>query len=174
MKEEITHRIKSIFFGSIIIFLLFPVFQKHTGIIHEIGLKGAINKPCKPDFSLHDWFEAVFQEKMETYMNESFGLRGYFVRIHNQLAYTFFRKAKANGVIIGKQKYLYEENYIKAYYGLDFIGEESILCRMQHLKYLQDTLEKLNKHIIIVFAAGKGSFYPEYFPDKYKTCRKKT
>jgi hypothetical protein len=40
---------------------------------------------------------------------------------------------------------------------------------MQRLKYVQDTLASLDKNLILVFAAGKGSFYPEYFPEKYKT-----
>jgi hypothetical protein len=39
---------------------------------------------------------------------------------------------------------------------------------MQRLKFIQDTLSKLNKTMMLVFAAGKGSFYPEYFPDKVK------
>ena len=174
MKELKTNIKKNILFGVIIGILVFPGIQKHTGIVHEIGLKGAIVPVAKPDFTMRGWFDASCQEKMETYLNESFGLRNYFVRINNQIAFTFFRKAKASGVIIGKEKYLYEENYIRAYYGLDFIGEDSILHRMQKLKYVQDTLEKINKQIFIVFAAGKGSFYPEYFPDNYKTKKGKT
>src|SRR4030042_2318806 len=137
MKELKTNIKKNILFGVIIGILVFPGIQKHTGIVHEIGLKGAIVPVAKPDFTMRGWFDASCQEKMETYLNESFGLRNYFVRINNQIAFTFFRKAKASGVIIGKEKYLYEENYIRAYYGLDFIGEDSILHRMQKLKYVQ-------------------------------------
>jgi hypothetical protein len=173
MKESKSYR-KHFILGAIIFVLAFPMIQKHTGIVHEIGLKGAIVKAPKPGLSIRAWFDAEYQEKMETYLNESFGLRDYFVRINNQIAFTFFRKAKANGVIIGKQNYLFEENYIKAYYGEDFIGEDSILHQVQRFKYVQDTLQKLNKQLIMVLAAGKGSFYPEYFPEKYKTVKGKT
>jgi hypothetical protein len=173
MKESKSYR-KHFILGAIIFVLVFPMIQKHTGIVHEIGLKGAIVKAPKPDLSIRAWFDAEYQEKMETYLNESFGLRDYFVRINNQIAFTFFRKAKANGVIIGKQNYLFEENYIKAYYGDDFVGADSILHQVQRFKYVQDTLQKLNKQLVMILAAGKGSFYPEYFPERYKTTKKRT
>jgi hypothetical protein len=35
--------------------------------------------------------------------------------MNNQLAFSLFNKAKANGAVVGKENYLYEENYIKAY-----------------------------------------------------------
>lgn len=172
--KEIKAISKHVIFGVILLLLIIPVIQKHTGIFREEGLKGAIVAADKPILSVKDWFDAGYQEKMEIYLNGSFGLRNFFVRFNNQIAFSLFRKARANGVIIGKQNYLYEENYIRAYYGLDFIGEDSILHRMQRLKSIQDTLEKLNKHIFIVFAPGKGSFYPEFFPDKYKIQKGKT
>ncbi|HEY9114980.1 MAG TPA: hypothetical protein VIN10_09770 [Bacteroidales bacterium] len=131
-------------------------------------LKGAITEPEKATFSFSGWFSGDYQEKEETYLNESFGFRSWFIRINNQIAFSLFNKAKANGVIIGKENYLYEDNYIKAYYGTDFIGKDSIEQRMQRLKFLQDTLGKLDKSLIMVFAAGKGSFYPEFFPEEKK------
>jgi hypothetical protein len=158
----------------ILIGLTIPVIQKLTGIFPEVGLKGAIVAADKPALMVRSWFDATYQEKMELYLNEFFGLRNYFVRFNNQIAFSLFRKARANGVIIGKQNYLYEENYIKAYYGEDFVGEDSILHQVQRFKFVQDTLQKLNKHLVMILAAGKGSFYPEYFPEKYKTDKGKT
>jgi hypothetical protein len=163
-----------IIFGIILFFLFIPVLQKHTRILPEVGLKGAIIAVEIPHLNIKKWFDASYQESMEKYLNEAFGLRNYFVRLNNQIAFTFFKKAKANGVIVGKHNYLYEENYIRAYYGEDFIGEDSILHRMKRLKFIQDTLQKMNKQIVMVLAAGKGSYYPEYFPDKYNTEKGKT
>ena len=37
------------------------------------------------------------------------------------------------------------------------------------MKFISDTLQKLNKQLLFVFAPGKASFYPEYIPDKYLT-----
>ena len=152
----------------VVLILLTPFIQSTFSFVKLAPLRGAITQPVKKGFNFTDWFSGEYQAQEEKYLNESFGFRNLFVRINNQLAFSLFKKAKANGVVIGKQNYLYEENYIKAYYGTDFIGIDSITHRMQRLKYIQDTLAKLHKNLILVFAAGKGSFYPEYFPDKYK------
>ncbi|MDR2980536.1 MAG: hypothetical protein LBV02_08900 [Bacteroidales bacterium] len=142
--------------------------------IKVMPLKGAISIPEKPKFGFHNWFSGEFQEAADQYLKASYGFRGFFVRINNQLGFNFFNKAKANGVIIGEKNYLYEENYIKAYYGTDFIGMDSAAHRIKKLKTISDTLAGYNKNIILIFAAGKGSFYPEFFPNKYKTQKGKT
>ena len=144
-----------------------PVIQQVTHVVDITPLKGAIKEPVKAKLTVDAWFAGDYQPIEEEYLNETFGFRSVFVRINNQLAFSLFKKAKANGVIIGKKNYLYEKNYLKAYGGLDYIGSDSIRRRIERLKMIQDTLATLNKQLVVVFAAGKGSFYPEYFPDEY-------
>lgn len=158
----------------ILALLILPIFQAKFNIVKLSPLKGAITEPEKNYFSVNEWFSGNYQEQKEKYLNETFGFRSFFIRVNNQIAFSLFNKARANGVIVGKKNYLFEENYIKAYYGTDYIGYDSVMHRTERLKFIQDTLTKLNKNIILVFAAGKGSFYPEYFPEKYKTEKKKT
>ena len=162
-------KIKGYLFIFILFVLILPYIQDAFTVFKIKPLKGAIIEPENEVFSFKHWFTGEYQGKKEKYLNESFGFRSLFIRINNQFAYWFYNKINANGVLIGKKNYLYEENYIKAYYGTDFIGIDSITKKVQMLKFIQDTLSKLNKDILIVFAAGKGSFYPEYFPDEYKT-----
>ncbi len=149
--------------------LISPLIQSKTGIFKLKPLKGAIVEPENAKFNLKDWFSGDYQLKKEEYLNSKFGYRSLFIRINNQIAFSMFKQAKANGVIIGKENYLYEENYIKAYYGRDSIGKDSIESRMKKIKYLSDTLSKLNKDIITIFAAGKGSFFPEFIPENLKS-----
>ncbi len=130
-------------------------------------LKGAYTNPPNVSFSKSGWIEGLYQEKKEAYINAEFSLRDWFVRLNNQIAFSLFSKAKANGVIIGKENYLYEKSYIDAYYGRDFIGSDSVARIADKLKYVSDTLKKLNKQIVVVFAPGKASFYPEYIPDNF-------
>ncbi len=146
---------------------MMPAIQQVTQVVDLTPLKGAIKTPTKAKLTVDRWFSGDYQPIEEEYLNETFGFRSVFVRINNQIAFSFFRKAKANGVIIGKKNYLYEKNYLKAYGGLDYIGSDSIRRRIERLKLIQDTLATLNKQLVVVFAAGKGSFYPEYFPDEY-------
>lgn len=165
---------KKILLILIILILLFPTFQKTFKIIRVDWLKGAIEQTEKKYFALKDWFTGEYQIHEEKYLNENFGFRNAFIRFNNEISFDLFCKAKANGVIIGKQNYLFEENYIKSYLGTDFIGKDSIEKRITRLKFLQDTLKKINKNLIVIFAAGKGFYYPEFIPDKYKVQNKIT
>jgi hypothetical protein len=165
--RDISNTMKGFLFCAILGLLLIPMIQSKFEFVKLAPLKGAITQPDDAHISIGGWFSGDYQQKKEHYLNETFGFRNLFIRINNQIAFGLFNKAKANGVIIGKHNYLYEENYIKAYYGTDFIGVDSITHRIERLKFIQDTLSKLNKTLIVVFAAGKGSFYPEYFPNGY-------
>ncbi len=167
-------RIKGILLLIVLALLVLPFFQSKFNIVQLEPLKGAITEPEKRYINSKDWFSGTYQEQEEKYLNETFGFRSLFIKINNQIAFSLFNKAKANGVIVGKENYLYEENYIKTYYGDDFIGVDSITHRMQRLKFIQDTLAKLHKDIILVIAAGKGTFYPEFIPEKFRIRKNAT
>ncbi len=174
MESKGTNRIKTLFFYLLVLGLCVPLIQFYTHFSNEKALKGAIVEPAVPVFKMDSLNNGAFQAQYDTYFNEKFGFRSSFIRLHNQLKYWFYNKAQANGVIIGKEGYLYEYNYIKAYYGTDYIGKDSINNTIERLKYVQETLESMNKTLIIVLAPGKGSYYPEYFPDSCKSIVGKT
>lgn len=158
----------TVLFIVISILLVLPAVQSIFKVVKVPPLNGAVREPVEADFSVKSWFSGDFQSKHEEYMNESFGFRNFFVRLNNQLAFNLFKKAKANGVIIGKDNYLYELNYLLAYKGKDFLGQDSIKHKMERLKFIQDELAKKNKTLLVVFAPGKASFYPEYIPAEYQ------
>ncbi|MFA6923222.1 MAG: hypothetical protein WC223_03120 [Bacteroidales bacterium] len=165
---------KKILLGFLLLVLISPYIQSTLKIFNENPLKGDIIIAPDTVFTIKGWFDARYQLCKEKYLNEDFGFRKTAVRINNQIAFSLYKIAKANGVIIGKNNYLYEKGYINAYYGEDFIGEEKIAEQTKRIKFLQDTLKKLNKDLILIFAAGKGSFYPEYIPDRVKSEKKQT
>jgi hypothetical protein len=148
-------------------FLFLPLMQQGFELKKLVPLQGMLNEPIRPSLGVETWFKGEFQHQAETFAKEKFGFRSTFIRLNNQIEFSLFRKAKANSVVIGKENYLFEENYIKAYYGQDFLGEDSIRCLMTSLKDLQDSLAFKNKTLLVVYAAGKGSFFPEYFPKEW-------
>ena len=127
-------------------------------------LKGAVVNTSYPELSWEEWFSGSYQEQFESYFNDNIWIRPWLVRVHNQIQFSLFGKAHANGVIIGKDNYLYENNYIRAYNGEDFIGTNEIHKKIDDLKLLQDKLNSFGKTLLVVLAPGKGNFYPEYFP----------
>jgi hypothetical protein len=156
--------IKHILVGIIVVFLFLPLLQENLNLTKMRPLSGDYVPAKDIPITRHTWLTKEFQDNKEKFLNDHFGYHHTYIRLHNQLAFHLFNKAKANGVIIGKKNYLYEEKYIDAYYGTDFIGVDSIRKRMLMVDYIVDTLKKMNKTFLVVFAPGKASYYPEYIP----------
>ena len=166
--------IKKTLFGLILSVVTVSLIQQNFNLVKLKMLNGSFQVAEKPILTLKGWLEGVYQTKQETYFDQNFGFRKTAIRFYNQWNYTLFNQAKANGVIIGKEGYLYEENYIKAHLGLDFLGEEVIKNHTERLKKVREKLLKKNINLLVIFAPGKASFYPEYIPDKYHPEIKKT
>jgi hypothetical protein len=156
---------------TVLLSLLLPFAQKRIGLFEENPLQGAITSLSQPTFSLATWREGEYQENAEAYLNESFGFRNTFIRLNNQLAFSLYNKARANGVIVGKDEYLYEENYIKSYYGEDFIGSDKMDSFLEKLHFVTQSLKKRGVSLVFVLEPGKASYYPEYIPDRYNKKR---
>lgn len=147
-----------------------PLLNQLAGTIFKIKpLQGSYTKAGDISFSLADWFSGHFQEVKDASVKDNFMFHDWLVRCNNEIEFRLFKKVNASDVIIGKDMYLYEKSYIDSYYGRNFIGEDSLKYRLKLLKAVQDTLAKHNKLFILVLAAGKASFYPEYIPDHMKS-----
>jgi hypothetical protein len=151
--------------GLWLVLLALPAIQGLFAPIRINPLQGAIEEPDTPALGLKAWWDAAFQVQAEAWLSHHVGFRPLWIRTNNQINYSFFNKAGARGVVVGKQRYLFEENYIKAYYGSDFIGKDSIGRRMDRLEFISETLQRQGKLLLLMFAAGKGSYYSEYIPE---------
>ncbi|MGP8214141.1 MAG: alginate O-acetyltransferase AlgX-related protein [Bacteroidia bacterium] len=146
-----------------------PKIQENFRIVDVNPLLGAYDEPPSDiQYNFNNWLKGNFQEQKEKFINNSFGLRNIFIRIHNQFEYSLFNKANAKDVIVGKDNYLFDDRYIFGYYGTDYIGIDTIRAMMNRLEFINDTLKKLNKTLILIFAPNKADFYSEYIPDRYK------
>jgi hypothetical protein len=161
---------KKILVSIFVLLLIFPIVQNISQVIKFKSLKGAIIKSEKPTFSIQEWFTAEFQSKYEKYIVDTLGIREPLVRLYNQLQFEFYKNTTAKSVVVGKDNYLFEIGYIRAYNGYDFVGSLRLKKISEKIARLQDTLEKLDKSLIICFAPGKGSFYNEYFPNRYASA----
>ena len=160
-------------FIFIVILLSLPGLQYFTSLINVKPLKGWFVKPPNPEFSVNTWFDGTFQQNKETYLKENFGFRPDFVRINNQFDYSLFNKLHANSVIVGKEEYLFELNYIKAYYGTDFVGDSIIIDKIRKLNDIQSILKQKGKEICVILAPGKATYFPEYIPESHKKDTRK-
>ena len=169
MSKQPTYKLlKQAVFAGIIVLLFLPMIQYKFRFFEEVPLKGAYELSSKPKLTRESWFSGKYQEAQDKYMQEHTGFYPGWVRLYNQWNYSLFNIAHAKDVIRGKEDYLYEESYIKAYYGMDFLGENRIQDITRMWKAIQDTLQGKGIKLTVIFAPGKASFYPEYIPDQYK------
>lgn len=159
---------KHIIFSILIATLVLPAFQHVTKFIDAGKLHGDFVLAPRPQLSLKGWNSGAFQAGFDRYIEDHIGFRNFFVRLNNELDFTFFGKANADGVVVGKENQLFEYDYIRAFTGGDFIGKSTIERKMNKVKYLQDFLKETHDiDFILILEPSKARTYPQYIPDRY-------
>jgi hypothetical protein len=144
--------------------LFLPMLQQLLGIWREAPLFGIGDEAPKPKLTLQNWLETGYQDSMANYVNRNAAFHNSLVRLNNQLSYSLFRTAQANGVIIGKENCLYDRVHIDSYTGKDFLGEARIHQKIKLVAQLRDLLKKKGIELLVVMVPGKGTALPEYLP----------
>ncbi len=161
------NKLHTFLFALVIAALFLPMIQMVKPFVEVGPLFGSIVPTAKDSLTLEAWFDGTYQENRNKYINEQFGFRNTAVRLHNQIAFSLFGKAKANGVIIGKEDYLYEIKYINAYRGAEEINQSELDSNLFMLKAIQSKLKEKGVELIVVMNPGKASFYSEFIPDEF-------
>ena len=174
MKENKRNKLKSAIWLTLLITLILPLIQTEFGIPIVPKVDGWYHKLANPEFTIQSYLNGEYQKKKEEYNRQNVGYKRFFVKPYNQFYYSFFNEAKANGVIVGKDNYLFETPYINEYMGTSYIGYDSILRKIEKLEKLNDTLQKKDIQLIVLLAPGKASFYPEFLPGKYDIEKRTT
>ena len=162
-----SNKLHTFLFALVIAALFLPLIQMVKPFVEVGPLFGSIVPTAKDSLTLEAWFDGTYQENRNKYVNEQFGFRNTAVRLHNQIAFSLFRKAKANGVIIGKEDYLYEIKYINAFRGAEEVNQSELDSNLFMLKAIQSKLKEKGVELIVVMNPGKASFYSEFIPDEF-------
>lgn len=164
---EFTKRIRKIILIIFLGILCIPGLRAFTYFIPTKELKGAFTVQERPKFNWDDYFNSNFQIAYNNYFEDHLGFREVFIRLFNSISFTIFNKSNVSDVIVGKNNYLFNPEYINALNGSNFIGREEIMKNSMELKVLQDSLASRNKLLIVVFAPGKASYYKEFIPERF-------
>lgn len=165
--------IKRVFFILLLILLFMPMLFWALGYKNG-NLGGYYEKKEKPELSLKAFNSLEFQNKLEKYLKQEIAFADFFIKFSNQVRYTFFKSSNVNNVIIGKDNYLYTDNYVNSYLGRDSVPQDTISLVVKELAQVRDSLKTKGVDLIIMVAPGKGSYYPEYFPKYYSRLKPKT
>lgn len=159
--------VRHIVFLLMLIIIMLPLIQQNTGFINVKPLRGSGAPPVYPLLNLGSWIDGSFQAGTDRAIEQRIGFRPLLIRIKNQLEYSFFSKANARGVIVGKKRYLFEEDYLRAYTGMDYPGDWYWTEKFRRAGLVRDTLTELGVNLAIVIEPSKASCYPEFIPDNY-------
>ncbi|MCK5339308.1 MAG: hypothetical protein KAJ50_10865, partial [Bacteroidales bacterium] len=166
-------KVKYIIFVIILLALGLPAIQAAFNIFPEKPLHGDFEKIDMPALTKQGWFSGDFQAKLDPWLEQHIGFHNGLVRMHNQMDYSLFHKPNAEGVIRGKNGQLYESDYIRAWTGKDFVGEELLDRKLRQFRFLQQHLkEEFNTDLVLVLEPGKASLYPEDIPERYIKAEK--
>lgn len=170
------HNYRRIDLGLLVLILLFlfvPLIQSTFHLKKNIRpLNGAYTPAPDTVFTWAAWFDERYQQIKNEHLKQHFGFRNSYVRLHNQLDFTLFKKINAEHVVAGKAGVFYEDTYIHAYYGRNFVGEKNLGLLADKLKKAQDILRSYDICLEILFLPGKASYYPEFLPDEWAFTKK--
>jgi len=160
--------IRHIVFILLVLALCLPVIQQKTGFLEIKNLRGAGDPPNYPAFTLKTWADGSFQAGTDKAIEQGIGFRPLLIRLKNQLEYSLFRKANARGVVVGKKRYLFEEDYLRAHRGGDYPGDWYWKEKFRRARMVRDTLASLGVNIAVVVEPSKATYNHEYIPDRMK------
>jgi hypothetical protein len=159
--------IKKIFFFILFLMLFIPFIQESFDLIKLKPLKGYFIIKKRPTLTKRTWLTGKYQDSLSDYIENTIGLRPFFVRLNNQIDYKLFNHSVASGVIIGKDNVLFQEGYINALWGNDYIGDTIINHKIVKLAFIQEKLKEQDKYLIFLLAPGKASIYEDKIPSQY-------
>ncbi len=154
-------------FFTLLLVLFVPMSVKMFNLFDEEPLRGVSIPTEKPFLNDSTWFNGSYQKNQEKYINENLGLRSTLIRVNNQLNFSLYKKTSAEKVVIGKDNYLFEVNYILATTGQDYIGDDKINNLLNEAKQCQNILDSMSINMLFVFAPGKATYFEEHIPDRY-------
>jgi hypothetical protein len=177
MSERTKHIIRQLTFTLVLLTLLVPLVQTFYPFTEVKPLYGGFPKKDRPsarEISWGRWFQGTFQDNFTQAVRENIGFKEFYIRLSNQLNFSLYRVSENPNIVIGTDDCLFEEGYILAYLGHNFIGKRIINERLRRAKWVQDYFRnEKGIDILIVFAPGKGSYHAANIPERYRPWDKK-
>jgi hypothetical protein len=130
-------------------------------------LTGLVINDEKPKLKASTWFSGEYQELRDNYNSDHWAWKELMVRLNNQFYYEAFNQIRVNNFVIGKNDYVFSENYIFSAFGDDLVPEEKVTRLLSKAKVVQDSLKRKGIDLLLVYAPGKGAGCREYIEDKY-------
>jgi len=122
-----------------------------------------------PGLHFHTLQSHQFQNYVETLVAKKLRLRHYFIRIHNQLYFSLFKKsfAEQGGVIVGKNGELFQKQYIQAYCHPAPLSPTALTDWANRLQQMQAFFQKRGITFIYLITPSKAEYKPQAVPERF-------
>lgn len=165
---------KKIFCTMFLLFLFLPALLgmaiKVTDFEVDVQLNN-VETYEKPDLSLNSFFAGTFQKEYENWIGNSYTGRSIVIKTYNQIRFSLFH---VSNLIVGKNKDLFQEQYIKEYLGLDskynfadLDNKMSLEAYVDKLSDISKMLSDQNKVLIFLLSPSKCDYNFSDIPEKY-------
>lgn len=152
------------------LFLMMAQGQWH--IIPMRSLKGASTMPDFPRPYRNTVMDGSWQAQMDKYAKYNFGFREPAIRLYNQYVWSCYHKTLNQGIIPGKDNYLYERYFVEDHYESRMYkytnNPQELLDKFdleaRRLAKLQALLRERGTTLFVAILPGKDYLYPEYLP----------
>lgn len=143
--------IVTVLLGCFVLFV--TMFFKNEDIMSEMG----------QDVQADD---GDYASSLDTYLGKNFGFRTDMITMYTALQQGIFKSSAVDDVIIGKNGYLFYEDTVDDYCGLNVLGDREIHNINRTLELMQEYVEKQGGEMLFMVAPNKNSLY-DYMPYNY-------
>ena len=159
-------RIWSVVFTAVVLGTIVSATLFH--IPPDWPLGGAEESLKTTPLSAKTWFDGSFAKDAEQWMLRRFGLRGFAIRLANQIGYSVFGhlpESRGTAIFQGKEGWLFESYYRSFYEKPTKADGEQIAKMARDLAVIQNYLLEKGTELVVVIAPSKLEVYSEYLPD---------
>lgn len=136
----------------------------------EVNLENRI-KATRPTFTAKSWEE--YPKLFESYLNDNFGFRQFFVNSNAQFRYLFLSSIKPDRVLIGKDGWFFQyETFDATDDGIhdvthtNLLSEDAIKEWVNFLESRADSLKKMSIEHYKLVGPNTSTIYPEFLPNR--------
>ena len=119
-------------------------------------------------FSAEGFWNGTWQAAFEDSFSNELKIREWLIPVRNQVMYSVFNKSPNKNIVIGKDRNLYEEEYVcfesQIYAPMT---AENVNVLVEKLDTIDKALDAKNKHLFIFITPSKAEIYREDVPDKF-------
>lgn len=148
-----------------VLILCYPLF----GLLFDttFALSGVTAESEIIDADYKTVMDGSYQLSLNNWIENHFPGRNLLIKLRSQIRYTLLKESPNTNVVIGKENYLFEPQYIDFELSIYTTDEEQIDSTISKLEQLQNIMDKEGKELYVFVTPSKAYFCKDKIPEKY-------